>query len=156
MFAKLRPTAHLAQVCFSDINIFNINSLKRVLSLNHLESNFQYWLSDGLQSIPPESAFDLIISSPPNFFIEDFMKEFSPGRLGGFDPQWEFHRKFYAQCDKYLSDRGEIWFLENGDAAQEEDFLPFIQGNTDLEYVGRVDEPRLPGFFWMITKKVSP
>ena len=161
IFAKLRDTDHLAQICFADINIFNINSLRRVLSLNNLESlagsSIHSWLSDGLESIPRTSAFDLIVSNPPHFFIQDFLKnDFSPGRLGGFDPQWEFHQKFYAQCDEYLSDRGEIWFLENGDAAQEKDFLPFIQGNTALEYVGRVDEPRLPGFFWMITKKVSP
>ena len=133
-----------------------INSLKRVLHLNHLDADkFPCWLSDGLHSIPPDSAFDLIISSPPNFIIEDFMKELSPGRLGGFDPQWEFHRQFYAQCDKYLSARGETWFNENSDGAQPETFLPFIQSNPALEYVGRFDEPLIPGFFWMKTKKVS-
>jgi methylase of polypeptide subunit release factors len=155
LFATLRQTDHVAQVCFADINIFNLNSLRRVLSLNNLGAQFQSWLSDGLDSIPPESAFDLIVSNPPHFFIEDFMKEFSPGRLGGFDPQWEFHRKFYAHCDKYLSPRGEVWFLENGDGAREEDFLPYIRGNPALEYVARLDEPRLPGFFWMITRKIS-
>jgi len=159
IYAKLHQTDHVSMVAFADINIFNINSLKRTLSINGLEteigSKFLYWLSDGLKSVPENVKFDLIVSNPPHFLIPDFKKnDFSPGRLGGFDPQWSFHRDFYQACDRHLSERGEVWFLENSEGAQESDLLPFITANKALRYVRRIDEPLLPGFFWMITQRV--
>ena len=47
----------------------------------------------------------------------------------------------------------EVWFLENSSGADEKDFLPFIEANEQLKYVGKIEELLDTRFFWMITRK---
>ena len=54
-----------------------------------------------------------------------------------------------------MSEKGEVWFLENSSAADEKDFLPFIDANDQLTYKGKVEEVLDPRFFWMITQKIK-
>jgi len=150
--------SHLQEIItkmgFVDINIFNINSLKRTLEINNLseDKRIHYWLSDVLKFIPEEEKFDIIISNPPHFFTKKF-NEMTPRNLGAYDKDWLFHKDFYANCHKYLTDRGEVWFLENGGAASPVDLMPFIINNPRLRYVSTINEPLLNNtFFWMITK----
>ncbi len=140
----------------ADINIFNLNSLHRTLALNGLdgmrrEGRIRTWLSDGLQNIPP-TPYDIIVSNPPHVFRPDHTSEgLSPGALGTYDADWAFHRAFYAVCHDYLSERGEVWFLENGAAATPETFVGYIRANPRLAYRRDFVEPNDAGFFWMIT-----
>lgn len=159
IFSRLRRESLVEEVGFIDINIFNLNSLHRTLKLNRMDqllgNKIKYWLSDSLNNIPVEEKFDLIVSNPPHFFAEDRTAEsLSPGTLGTYDADWSFHKSFYDQCHKYLTGRGEVWFLENGDGATESDLLPFIEANPGLKYVEQISEPLDPTFFWMITRKV--
>ncbi|MFN2454884.1 MAG: methyltransferase [Pyrinomonadaceae bacterium] len=159
IFSKLRRESIVERVGFVDINIFNLNSLRRTLKLNNLDQllgdRINYWLSDSLDNVPAGEKFDLIVSNPPHFFSPDHTEGFlSPGRLGTYDADWSFHKSFYKQCHNYLTERGEVWFLENGDAVQESGLLPLIQANSNLSYVKQITEPLDPVFFWMISKKV--
>lgn len=159
IFSQLRQGSTLESVSFADINIFNLNSLLRTLKINKLEvllgSQINYWLSDGLKNIPKGEKFDIIVSNPPHFFKTDFTADFlEPGKLGTYDADWSFHSSFYSQCHDYLTDTGEVWFLENGRAANEADFKPFIEANSHLQYIKQTPEPLIPEFFWMFTKKV--
>lgn len=159
IFSELRNTEMLDKVSLADINIFNINSLERTLKLNGLESlvgdQIEYWLSDSLKNIPRGKQFDLIVSNPPHFFAEDRTSNpLMPSRLAMYDADWAFHKSFYSECHNYLTPRGEIWFLENGDAIDAEGLLPMIKANPQLQYVGELTEPLDPVFFWMFSKKV--
>ena len=159
MFSKLRDEAIIQKAAFVDINIFNLNSLQRTLKINHLDNllgdRIHFWLSDSLNCVPDGEKFDLIVSNPPHFFSEDHTANpLSPGRLGTYDADWSFHKSFYSRCHQYLTERGEVWFLENGDAVTARDLLPLIEANPELEYVEEFKEPLDPVFFWMISKKV--
>lgn len=160
IFSELREEAIVREVAFADINIFNLNSLERTLKLNNLYAlvgdRITYWLSDSLTSVPPERRFDIIVSNPPHFFSEDrTANPLLPSRLAMYDADWSFHKSFYSQCHRYLTPRGEVWFLENGDAVSAQDLLPFIQANPHLEYVGETVEPGDPNYFWMFSKRLS-
>lgn len=158
IFSRLRQDSILKSVAFGDINIFNLNSLHRTLKINKLDgligSEIQYWLSDGLKNIPQGEKFDIIVSNPPHFFKSDFTSDqLVPDKLGTYDADWAFHSSFYSRCHDYLTEEGEVWFLENGRAAKESDFKPFIEANPQLQYIKQTMEPLVPDFFWMFTKK---
>lgn len=160
IFSKLSEDAIVKEVAFADINIFNLNSLHRTLRINHLDqllgNRIRSYLSDGLKHIPRDEKFDIIVSNPPHYFGQDRIKDknsLSTNRLSTYDANWDFHKFFYGQCHDYLADGGEVWFLENSSAASENDFLPFIEANAQLKYVGNAREPLDPRFFWMITRK---
>lgn len=158
VFTRLEKEGIVARAAFADINIFNVNSLRRTLGVNQLShllgDRITAYLSDGLAHLPPEEKFDLIISNPPHYFVPNRTRDgLSPGRLGTYDDDWNFHRDFYRQCHEHLTERGEVWFLENSAGATEETLLPFIQANDRLRYVRQIPEPLGQGFFWMITEK---
>jgi hypothetical protein len=61
-----------------------------------------------------------------------------------------FHSDFNRECHERLTSSGEIWSLENGEGASEDDLRPFIEANPHLQYVGRHPEPLPPRCFWML------
>lgn len=159
IFSELQTDSTVKRMAFADINVFNLNSLRRTLQINQLEpllgNQINYWLTDSLSNIPSTAKFDIIVSNPPHFFVDDFTTNaLSPGRLGTYDSNWSFHKSFYRDCHNYLTPSGEVWFLENGDGAKSADLLPFIEANPNLKYVGEAVEPGDPTFFWMFTKRV--
>lgn len=160
IFSKLSNEGIVKKVTFADINIFSLNSLQRTLRINHLDhlldNRIHFFLSNGLNNIPSGETFDIIISNPPHYFEQCRIKGkncLSPNRLGTYDANWDFHKCFYSQCHDSLTKNGEVWFLENGAAAKEGDFLPFIKANHKLNYTTKVREPLDTNFFWMITSK---
>lgn len=158
IFSKLGGQSVVKGVGFADINIFNRNSFFRTLKNNRMEGlvgdQIWFWLSDGLKYIPRGEKFDLIVSNPPHFFVEEYANDsLSPLRLAMYDADWGFHKSFYEQCHDYLTEKGEVWFLENGSAVTENDLLPFIKANDRLKYVTQITEPLDPGFFWMISQR---
>ena len=157
LFARLGKDI-VRDVTLADINIFNLNSLRRTLEINHLDhlmgDRISCHLSDGLSHVPRDKQFDLIVSNPPHYFIPSRTKGgLSPGRLGTYDAEWSFHRSFYQECHRFLTGRGEVWFLENSAGASEGLLLPFIEANAALKYRGQVREPLDPTFFWMMTQR---
>ena len=157
LFSEFKESGIVKEVVLSDINIFNIHTLKRALADNGLDpltpSQIRHYLSDGLSHIPKEEKFDIIVSNPPHIFAQESTEQLvSTPRLGTYDVEWAFHKSFYHECHHYLTARGEVWFLENSVKATEGDFLPFVQANANLEYVEKVPEPLDARFFWMITR----
>ena len=159
MLAQLKDTERISEMSFADINIFNVNSVKRTLE-NNDESRIgkapvHVYLSDGLRCIEPASQFDVIVSNPPHFDADPFPKGTSldPVSLGNSDPAWDFHRGFYEVVDKYLRPEGEVWFFENGEGASVDLLLPFIEQNPDLEFIESFPDRRDSTFFWMITRR---
>ena len=151
----------IKELVLADINIFNINSINKTLpynQMNHLIGDtIRVYLSDGLKGIPTSEKFDIIVSNPPHYFEKSFDNsevQLTPTRLGTNDAGWNFHKSFYEIAHNYLTDKGEIWLLENGYAAKEKDLLPFIEANAKLKYVKKIKEPLINNFFWMVTRKV--
>jgi methylase of polypeptide subunit release factors len=160
IFSRLNSEAIVDEVVLSDINFFNLHSLDRTLKLNNFSDQIgkkiRYYLSDGLHHIPQTEKFDIIVCNPPHYFNKDNSDELlSPGKLGTYDENWSFHSSFYKLCDNFLTDNGEIWFMENTTASAADRFINFIESNPNLKFVEQFTEPLNPRFFWMISKKVS-
>ena len=159
MLTRLRDSKNITQMSFADINIFNVNSVRRTLENNDPASiggvPTEVFLSDGLQCLEPTSQFDVIVSNPPHFDADPFTKATSldPVSLGNADPAWDFHRGFYAIAHDYLRPGGEVWFFENGEGSSVDLLLPFIEKNPNLEFVESFTDSRDSNFFWMITRR---
>jgi len=170
VYRLLEKENRVKEVSFGDINIFNLDSVRKTIKnngLSHLlNKTFYIYLSDSLEQIPADKKFDLVLSNPPDWpskqsFTED-NTPLTPKRLAVFDGGWDFHRSFYAKVAQHLTDRGEIWFLENGSVVKKNSVLEFVKSNPALEYVGDkaytgTVKGSLPGnLFWTIVKKKSP
>ena len=149
MFKELGPEI-ITDLTFADINVFNIMSLRQTMAENGIDG-FESHISDGLARVP-EQEFDLIVSNPPHLPLPSSvgLHHNSPDTLGTFDIGWAFHRAFYADCHRYLSKRGETWFLENkkGGIALLADMRAVFGDRLELreEYV----EESHRQFFWRI------
>jgi len=157
IFLNLKKEVNFKRIAFSDINIFNLRSLRETLEKNNIQKKqFSIYLSDCLMHIPTYEKFDIIVSNPPHFaegIHPKKMPTILADELGAYDPDWSFHQSFYRQCHNYLTEKGEVWFLENSSAGNEETFLPFIKANDQLEYIETFKESLIPHFYWMITRR---
>lgn len=159
MLVRLRDENRITHMAFADINIFNVNSVKKTLGRADPaklgNATTETFLSDQLASIPASGQFDIIVSNPPHFDAAPFSEgALDPVELGNADPSWEFHRSFYRSAHKYLKPGGEVWFFENGEAASVDLLLPFIKENPELEFVESFADGRDSRFFWMITRRL--
>jgi methylase of polypeptide subunit release factors len=150
------------RLSFADINFFNLTSVQKTMK-NSVAPKFpavemETFLSDVLKHVPPRRQFDLIVSNPPHFDHAAFSDsdDLNPAVLGTFDPGWAFHKDFYETAHEYLSETGEIWFLENRYAPDVEQTLAdLVKQNERLEYVESFDDKRDPMVFWMISRNAS-
>jgi release factor glutamine methyltransferase len=157
VFNLLKNTEYkLNSLTLADINIFNIDSIKKTLILNNYKKEkINCFLSDGLNNLDPSIKFDLIVSNPPHIEKKKQPLEYddlSADDLGTYDNKWTFHENFYSICYKYLKSNGEIWFFENGVDATEDDFLKFINSTKKLNYYKKSIDYFDPSFFWMFSK----
>lgn len=158
ILARLSGKGLVRQMSFADINVFNISSIEKTIKANPSVQRvpIQTFLSDVLKNVPPANQFNLIVSNPPHFDYEPFTEvNLKPTTLGTFDPGWEFHREFYSTCERYLSDRGQVWFLENRLASPEQPILELIGQNPALTFVESFDDPIDPNVFWMISERAG-
>ena len=150
------------RLSFADINIFNLTSVQKTVKSSVAprfpDVEIETFLSDVLKHVPPRQQFDLIVSNPPHFDHQEFSdsSDLNPAVLGTFDPGWTFHKDFYETAHEYLTETGEIWFLENRYAPDVEQILAdIVRKNDRLEYVESFDDKRDPMVFWMITRRAS-
>ncbi len=161
IFKELGGDGTVASVAFGDINIFNIRATEWAIRANGfgslLGTRLRTYLTDALSGVPAQSQFDLIVSNPVHLDAEAGAgMDRSPVELGTYDPGWKFHRDFYAAADRYLSPRGEIWFLENGAYSKEPTLKPFPNANPRLGYVEHFPDRTDPACFWMISRLRRP
>lgn len=150
MLLKQAVWDRIQSLTLSDINVFNLDAVRRNLKANGMEG--EVLLSDGIRHIPARQQFDLIVSNPPHFPQDSWQYDvLTPSILGGHDDEWRFHRHFYANCRGVLSERGEVWFLENGNASSVDTFKSMIE--SGLEYVGSEQEPSDPAYYWFMARQ---
>lgn len=158
IFNLLRDTEFkLSSLTLTDINIFNIESIKQTLVNNNLKNEkIDVILSDNLKSINENNKFDIIVSNPPHIFSDSFFvdnTDIDSDKIGTYDVNWEFHEYFYQNCNKFLNTLGQVWFFENGTDANIDDFLPIIKKNSNLKFKENFIDFHDKNFFWMISEK---
>ena len=169
MYQIMKLENRIDTISFADINIFNLDALRKSLKKNNLDAlvnqKFFVYLSDILTHIPENKKFDLIVSNPPDWPSEKSFQDedmpLTPKRLAVFDANFDFHREFYSNVDKYLTEKGEIWFLENGSVIKTKQIQDFINKILNLEFIeikpfqGTVKGKLKGNLFWTIVKKKS-
>jgi methylase of polypeptide subunit release factors len=154
MLSLLRGERRIESMTLADINVFNIASLTKTLAMGSRELLGEYEidvvLSDGLQHLQPANQFDLIVSNPPHYRSDPSDDtQLEPSVLGTYDTDWGFHRRFYESCHEYLTERGEVWFLEAQDAASRHDLIAMVELNPQLQLLGYEDDRRDPRVYWI-------
>lgn len=157
MLSLLRGERRISRMTLADINVFNIASVEKTLAMGSRDLFREYEinvvLSDGLKYLERAQEFDLIISNPPHYRSDpNYSVELEPSVLGTYDSDWGFHRSFYESCPDYLSDGGEVWFLEARDAASERDLIEMVEANPRLDLLGCEDDPSDPRVYWMMSR----
>jgi 16S rRNA G966 N2-methylase RsmD len=111
------------ELVLSDVNPRAIEAMKQSVAINGLEDRVTVYESDGLESIPAEERWDLVVSNPPHF------KEQARGdaSLITDDPGWKLHRDFYARVGGFLAPGGSLLIQENSRGSDPEDFFPMIE-----------------------------
>ena len=150
----------ILSVSLADINIFNLNSIERTLKMNPTDRwggvEVTTVLTDGLKHIEPANQFDLIVSNPPHFFLENFSDlPLQPDVLGTNDAGWKFHKEFYSIVADYLTPRGQVWFLENHLARCDDQLVQMAKDGRDLELLDVFDDRQESTLFWVMTRKVG-
>jgi predicted RNA methylase len=111
-------------VALADINPVAIQAARMTAEFNGLSNQVSIYLSDGLDQIPPSEKWDLVVSNPPHF-----KRWTGTGKLRCEDPDWQIHKKFYAQVKGFLNPGGRVIFQENAAGSTAEDFAPMIREN---------------------------
>lgn len=147
-------------MALADINIFNINSIERTLKSNDPrrwgEVEVRTFLTDGLKHIKPANQFDLIVSNPPHFFLQNFSDvPLQPDVLGTNDAGWKFHKEFYAVVADYLTPDGQVWFLENHLARCDDQLAQMARDARGLKLTDVFDDRRESTLFWVMTQRVQ-
>ena len=97
----------------ADVNPQAVAALRETVRLNGLEDRVTVYESDGLDDIPAQERWDLVVSNPPHF-----------DEQGGPAPQpaaarsrLGLHRGFYAQVGEHLAPGGSLLIQENSEGS---------------------------------------
>ena len=99
-------------LCLIDVNPKAVKICHETIKKNKLENKVSVYLSDGLSNIPSSEKWDLVVSNPPNLWNSETMT--TPIlTLRSVDPDWNIHKQFYANIEKFLKPDGSVLFIEN-------------------------------------------
>jgi len=136
------------RLVFADVNAAAIE-IAKYTRYNGIEHLTRFHVSSGLDDIPSDERWDLVVGNPPHFLPgqSGFGR---PGDIRLFDPDWSIHRNSYSAIKRFMSPGGHVVFVESGDGSSASDFEPMIKagggrvlaarrrstlrGNTDSHY----------------------
>jgi hypothetical protein len=107
------------RLTLSDVNPRSVEAMQRTVQRNGLADRVSVHLADGLNGIPADLRFDLVVSNPPWYSSDN-------GSLIACDPGWAFHRSFYAGISGHVQPGGSVLFQENSGGAEHDVFLPML------------------------------
>ena len=96
-------------LALSDLNGEAVATARRTASFNDLEDRVSVYESDGLDQIPDDERWDLVVANPPHFLPNSD----APDDVQVFDPDWRAHSKFYASVGSHMRPGGLVMIAEN-------------------------------------------
>lgn len=110
------------RLVLSDINPEAVEAAKYTARYNGIEHLLNIYLSDGLDQIPEDERWDLVVSNPPQFRQR---VEREPDLSHDFD--WVLHRRFYSSVKKFVKPGGHAVMVEDRGHSTPEVFEPMIR-----------------------------
>lgn len=90
-----------------------IELMKKTAQQNNITDKVTIINSDNWQNIPESEKFDLIVSNPPHFCLQNYYNEiWTFEKRIYIDKDWNIHREFFAGVKQHLSSDGYIVLLE--------------------------------------------
>jgi hypothetical protein len=96
-------------LALADIDAGAVATARRTASFNGLEERVSVYESDGLDQIPADDTWDLVVANPPHFLPTPD----TPDDVQVFDPDWQAHRKFYGSAKRHMRPGGRVLMAEN-------------------------------------------
>ncbi|MEM7203772.1 MAG: methyltransferase [Planctomycetota bacterium] len=149
--------ARVRDVAFADINIFNLTSVERAVRDNGFADDWgtrlRHYLSDGLDQVPRDRLFDLVVCNPPHFPAAGDAPINTPARLASHDPSGRLQPTILSRCHQYLAPGGEIWLLQNREAGNPQWLLGLADQNAHLEPARAVRTAAGQPFYWLVARR---
>jgi 16S rRNA G1207 methylase RsmC len=104
----------------ADVNPVAVRAAQRTADFNGIAHRVTVYLSDGLDQIPANEKWDLVVGNPPHFLEWN-------GELRCEDTDWQLHKMFYARVKRFLNPGGWVILQENALGSSAEVFIPMIR-----------------------------
>lgn len=96
---------------------------------DHYQGRVQWAKIQGIQDLPADWRFDLVVSNPPHWNPETgamITNLYYRDRICT-DMRWEVHQEFFTNISRYLADDGVILLQEHSYGSGPEMFKPYIE-----------------------------
>jgi hypothetical protein len=110
------------RLILGDVNPAAVEAARFTAAFNGIEDRVRVYLSDGLDAIPHEERWDLVVGNPPNYSSTGPAQD-----LRGSDPLWNLRRRFYREIGGFLQPGGNVIMVEDERASAPETFEPMIR-----------------------------
>jgi SAM-dependent methyltransferase len=111
------------RLVLSDINPEAVKAAEYTAKRNRVEHLVKIYLSDGLDQIPADERWDLVVANPPASAhpVESELD------LIACDADWALHRRFYGSVKKFMKPGGHAVMAEHRGQSTPEVFEPMIR-----------------------------
>lgn len=137
-------------LCLADVRGEAIEFCRKTVRENRLEGSVTVYESDGLESIPADEQWDIVVSNPPHFVtpVRKYGDRFMHFYL---DRDWALHRRFYSSVKRFLARDGEIIMQEHSLGSHPETFRPMIEEHG-LKITDTYLSPRFEDIYYIHIK----
>jgi SAM-dependent methyltransferase len=109
-------------LALTDVNPAAIQAARVTANFNRIDHLVSIYLSDALDSIPAEERRDIVISTPPWSSAPR-----TPNETRWEDPEFDIHRRFYAQVKNFMRPGGHVVMLEGSGESRPDIFTEMIE-----------------------------
>lgn len=139
------------KLILADIEKTAIECCKKTIEENHLEDKTLVYQSDLFKQIPAQT-WDLVVGNPPHF--SEPQTNLPQKTIINVDKNWDIHRSFYTNINKYLKPNGSILLVENGRGSSPELFYDMInESGLKVADVLKCNLNRPSKHYFMLVKK---
>lgn len=131
----------------ADINPQAIEAASATVDRNELGARVSLHVCDALDTLPTDSAFDLVVANPPHSGTDQVITHIDRPPILYMDPGWAIHRRFYSDVGGFLRPGGSVVLQENSLFSSNGDFREMIE-EAGLEWVESVPAERGYYFIW--------
>jgi hypothetical protein len=144
----------------ADVNPRAVDAVTATIRSNGLDDVATVYLSDGLDSVPIEAPWDLVVGNPPHFpFTVGHVVGDSEPTLLSEDLDWRLHERFFLQVGPYLGRDASILLQECAEGSSPANFrdqikagglvpMPSFRYVPDPDVSDRADSPRSTYYLW--------
>lgn len=112
------------RLTLGDINPVAVEACRKTIEVNNLQDRVAVFQSDGLERVPKDERWDLVVGNPPHWRGQGARWE---NDLRLVDPDFIVHRKLFEAVGDHLNPGGRVVLIENALATRSSDFSDLIQ-----------------------------